>query len=593
MPSLGGKGAGLTRLREAGFAVPPFVVVPVAEYHAFVADHDLAGVIDAALAAGESDAETSARIRAAFEVTPCGEQRARLTDLIGDLANSAVAVRSSATAEDLPEASFAGQQDTFLDVRGLEGMLAAIVRCWSSLWTERAIAYRRRNDVPNSGLGVAVVVQETVAAEVSGVVFTADPLTGRRDRLVVDSVAGPGEELVSGRVTPDHDEIDADGTVRRTPAGPVPVLTREVLDDLAATCRRVAATFGSPQDIEFTVVGSRIALVQSRPITSLYPVPEGPSEAWYLGLGSVQGMLEPLTPLGRDLLAGFAAGAATLFGRQVDPRTNPFVVSAGERLWLRLDRLLAGAARPIVERVLPVADPLAAAIVAALSEERAASEQAAGVAGEEPADGASRREVASLAARVVVPRVPDVVRNLARPERARARLATRAEEFVDEVGAGLGAAARVEDPRARLAARLQVIDGTVSRGLAVMFPAFLPVIGPCLAMLTRLRALAARTGLDEAEALALSVIRAVPGNVTTQMDLALDAASRRIAADPVSRAAFAGDPADVAAEYRAGRLPAVSAEALTTFLGAYGMRGSPRSTRGSRVGASAPRSSSG
>src|SRR5262249_58256358 len=122
-----------------------------------------------------------------------------------------VAVRSSATTEDLPEASFAGQQDTFLNVTGNGALLKAVVRCWSSLWTARAIAYRTRNQIEHQGAAVAVVVQEMVASEAAGVLFTANPLTGKRTETVVDATMGLGEALVSGQVEPDHYVVNPTG----------------------------------------------------------------------------------------------------------------------------------------------------------------------------------------------------------------------------------------------------------------------------------------------------------------------------------------------------------------------------------------------
>ncbi|GMA39612.1 PEP/pyruvate-binding domain-containing protein [Mobilicoccus caccae] len=560
---VGGKGANLIRLRDAGVPVPPFVVVPVEEYHEFVRVHGLDAVITEALGAGGA-AAASALIRQAFRRPMSGEQRARLTDVVGDLAAAPVAVRSSATAEDLPEASFAGQQDTFLEVAGIDQILEKVIECWSSLWTERAITYRARNDVPLEGLGLAVVIQEQVAAEASGVVFTADPLTGRRDRVVVDAVRGLGEALVSGQVTPDHYEVEGPVVVERAVQGEAPVLSEAQLLALVRLCRRVATDFGAPQDIEFTCVGDELQIVQSRAITSLYPTPEGPREAVYISVGAIQGVLAPLTPLGREILTIFAAGAATVFGHTVDHRTNPFVQAAGERLWVRVDRLLTGPARRLVLRILPIGDPVAATIVRTLADEPAY---------------APRRERSSLvgvgrsAAGAVLPRLPRIGRNLRDPEAARARFLAVVEDYVAAVREDFAAAGAVSDPADRLRARLDVVEGRMSRALAVMFSEFLPVMGPSVLMLVRLRALAARTGLVDADALALTVLRSLPDNVTTEMDLALYAASRRIAGDPESVRAMTGEPGERAAAYRAGELPAVVTAVLGEFLDRYGMRG--------------------
>jgi pyruvate,water dikinase len=252
-----------------------------------------------------------------------------------------VAVRSSATTEDLPEASFAGQQDTFLNVVGNEALLKAVVRCWSSLWTARAIGYRTRNQIEHQGAALAVVVQEMVAAETAGVLFTANPLTGKRTETAVDATLGLGEALVSGQVEPDHYVVDPTGgrilsktlgakavAIRGKPGGGTVTLSedaasRQALPDgaiieLSAMGQRVARLFGVPQDIEWAWAGEKLFLLQSRPITSLFPLPDemAPEPLQVLfSFGAVQGMLDPITPLGRDVFLTGAANLAKLIGQ--------------------------------------------------------------------------------------------------------------------------------------------------------------------------------------------------------------------------------------------------------------------------------------
>lgn len=197
----GGKGAALIRLRAAGFEVPEFVVVPTEEY----AEVGLGETIDSQWGAtlrhaqrttDGVDERASAAIRRAFAAAPIATgQRERLTRLVAPLLDSPAAVRSSATAEDLPRFSFAGQQDTFLNVTGLPDVLRAVVDCWSSIWSARAIGYRRRHGFDHATVATAVVVQRMVDAAVSGVLFTANPRTGRRDDVVIEATAGLGEAL--------------------------------------------------------------------------------------------------------------------------------------------------------------------------------------------------------------------------------------------------------------------------------------------------------------------------------------------------------------------------------------------------------------
>ncbi|MEJ3656919.1 PEP/pyruvate-binding domain-containing protein [Actinomycetes bacterium KLBMP 9759] len=287
---VGGKGASLVTLTRAGIPVPPGFHVTTAAYRAFVDAHGLQERIIAA--AGREDAQ--ARIVELFAAHGIPEELASpIRKAYAAMGAPAVAVRSSATAEDLPGASFAGQQDTYLDISGEEAVLEAVRRCWASLWTDRAIRYRHRERIDPDDVALAVVVQELVDAEAAGVLFTADPVSGTTDRMVVNATWGLGESLVGGHVTPDELVLDAaTGAVRerrtgdktvmtvRTEAGaverPVPAERRAlpVLDDrsaaeLAELGRRIAAHYGRPMDVEWALAGGRFAVVQARPITGL------------------------------------------------------------------------------------------------------------------------------------------------------------------------------------------------------------------------------------------------------------------------------------------------------------------------------------
>lgn len=572
LATLGGKGANLVRLADAELPVPPFVIVPTAEYDAFVADHQgVRETLDAAVAAhaaGEITPEdASARIRSAFRAQPPTDaQRARLAGVLErlNLDAHAVAVRSSATAEDLPDLSFAGQQDTYLEVRGLDDVVARIVDAWASLWTERAIAYRARNDVGGT-LSLAVVVQRMVDADVSGVLFTADPLTGQRSVTTIDAVEGLGEQLVSGQVTPENLRVDtASGRLlSRTPApGRDRILSPAEASALTALGRRVAELDGVPQDIEWAIDGDRAWLLQARPITSLFPIPDGPATAVWMSFGAVQGMLEPITTLGRDILVRLLSSVPRLGGIEVDAATNPYLRPAAERLWLRLDRVLDGPLRPLAARFLPLVEPTAAAVVGTLLTERRPAGRRL------PRPGV--RVAAAMAGRVL-PRVPV---SLARPELTRANLDAAVTAYLDGLDTRLDAAARPDDPDARLLARVAAAREFVRSAFPMLLPRFGPVIVPALAMLRRLQALAARSPLPDASALTLTILRAVPGNVTTTMDLDLWRAAQTIRRDPDARDALAGaEPAQLAARFRAGTLPPVAQDAVAGFLADYGMRG--------------------
>jgi pyruvate,water dikinase len=311
---VGGKGASLARLAAAGLPVPAGFHVTTAAYQRFVAEHGLQQQIVAAASAVVVD-EPATLDQAARQIEGLFAQAdlpadiceaiqqayARLGD--GDLA---VAVRSSATAEDLPEMSFAGQQESYLNLRGAANVLQAMKRCWASLWTARAIGYRARHGIAPGDVSLAVVVQELVPADAAGILFTANPLTGARDQLLINAAWGLGEAIVGGLVTPDTVIVDKasaalveqqisrkDVMTVRTATGtreqPVPddLRDRAVLNpahvvQLAQLGRRIEQLYGQPMDIEWALHDDRLFIVQARPITTLrQPV----AEEWNDSLG--------------------------------------------------------------------------------------------------------------------------------------------------------------------------------------------------------------------------------------------------------------------------------------------------------------------
>src|SRR6266576_2252337 len=228
---VGGKAANLGELTNAKLPVPPGFCVTTTAYALVAADAGLQSVLDthATSQAGEggdaqrlTDMAQAARncILAATIPTEIADAITGAYGVLGSGEPIPVAVRSSATAEDLPFASFAGQQDTYLNVVGVDAVLDAIRRCWASLWTDRAVAYRATNAIDPRAVRLAVVVQRLVDASVAGVLFTANPLTGRRGEAVIDASPGLGEAVVSGAVNPDHFVADtASGAIRERRLG--------------------------------------------------------------------------------------------------------------------------------------------------------------------------------------------------------------------------------------------------------------------------------------------------------------------------------------------------------------------------------------
>ncbi|WP_282942860.1 phosphoenolpyruvate synthase [Paenibacillus sp. RC67] len=296
----------------------------------------------------------------------------------------AYAVRSSATAEDLPHASFAGQQDTYLNIIGVDAILEHIRKCWASLFTDRAVIYRMQNGFDHSQVYLSVIVQKMVFPQASGILFTADPITSNRKLLSIDASFGLGEALVSGLVTADCYKVQGgeivdkriatkklaiygrkEGGTETRPIGPdqqqAQTLTEQQILQLARIGRQIEAYFGCPQDIEWCLANDTFYIVQSRPITTLYPIPEANDQEnhVYLSVGHQQMMTDPIKPLGLSfyllltpapmrkaggrLFVDVAPRLATSVGRETllntigsDPLTKGALITIIERDFIKL-----------------------------------------------------------------------------------------------------------------------------------------------------------------------------------------------------------------------------------------------------------------
>ena len=247
----------------------------------------------------------SAQIRGSIESIPIPD------DVAADIARAiasfgeagAYAVRSSATAEDLPTASFAGQHDTYLNVVGTAAILEHVSRCWASLFTERAVTYRLRNGFDHRKVGMAVVVQRMVFPQVAGILFTADPVTGNRKVASVEASFGLGEALVAGLVNADVYKVRDGEVVAKTVGAERVALRDEQLLRLVRLGRRIEAHFGRPQDIEWCLVDDDFQIVQSRPITTLFPAPSVADEQLhvFVSVGHGQMMTDAMKPLGLSM----------------------------------------------------------------------------------------------------------------------------------------------------------------------------------------------------------------------------------------------------------------------------------------------------
>jgi rifampicin phosphotransferase len=367
---VGGKGASLGELaRIDGIRVPRGFCVTTDAFRRIMAS---APAIDEALDRltqldpGDRDGirTRAAELRKTIEAIAMPDDlAAAITGAVARLdEHVAYAVRSSATAEDLPTASFAGQQDTFLNVVGPAAILEHVSRCWASLFTERAVIYRLRNGIDHRQVRMAVVVQQMVIPRASGVLFTADPVNGNRKIESVDASFGLGEALVSGLVNPDVFKVRDDEIVQKIvaskqlaiealPGGGTrhlaidparrahPALTDVQVVELARLGRRIEAHFGRPQDIEWCLAGDDFHIVQSRPITTLFPIPAtaGDAPRVYVSVGHQQMMTDAMKPLGISVWQLTAAVPMHPAGGRLFVDVSHHLASPANR-----DRLVAG-----------------------------------------------------------------------------------------------------------------------------------------------------------------------------------------------------------------------------------------------------------
>ncbi len=253
----GGKGASLAAMTAEGLPVPPGFVIPAYMLEQSVDAEQLRELV---LVHDYSGAQVLIR-----QTEP---PREAIIGCYERLGGGKVAVRSSACAEDSETASYAGQQETYLNVSGDDEVCARVVDCWASFFSERALFYRFRKG-SLMDLGMAVVVQKMLDPVKSGVIFTVDPVNRRRDRMIIEAVFGLGEQVVSGAVTPDHYVVDHSGNIKREHIVNRRVLEPEEIRQLVALGSKLATHFGAPQDIEWAIAEGKIYLLQSRPVTTL------------------------------------------------------------------------------------------------------------------------------------------------------------------------------------------------------------------------------------------------------------------------------------------------------------------------------------
>ena len=392
----GGKGANLGELSGIeGIQVPGGFCVTTAAYKEIVENNTAFNLLLDQLSVLKADnrkeiGEISAKIRKLIEEIAIPEgiskEITRQLEQLGE--ENAYAVRSSATAEDLPGASFAGQQDTYLNITGKKSILEHISKCWASLFTDRAVTYRLQNGFDHKRVHLSVVVQKMVFPQVAGILFTADPVTGNRKILSIDASFGLGEALVSGLVNADIYKVRNTEVIHKqvatkklaiyalkeggTQQQELPsemqqkqALTDEQILELARIGRKIEEHFGAPQDIEWCLADGTFYIVQSRPITTLFPIPEANDQQnhVYVSVGHQQMMTDPLKPLGLSvwMLTGNRAMFKTAAGRLFVDITMGLSSAAGRQNLLGVlghsDPLIKGALTTIIERDFIKLDP--------------------------------------------------------------------------------------------------------------------------------------------------------------------------------------------------------------------------------------------
>ena len=607
LDTVGGKGVNLSKLALAGFPVPDGYIIPTSCYWDYLQQNDLALKIQTAIRGIDPTSmevlETvSGEIRSLFQRDKIPDKLESSLRIVCELfPGTAVAVRSSATSEDLPDLSFAGQQDTYLNILGENNILDAIVRCWSSLWTARAIGYRSRNNIPQDGVALAVIVQKMVMSDSSGVMFTANPLTGTRSESVVDVTLGLGEALVGGQVEPDHFVVDTRNMeITKKYIGSKSSVTRpvegggvitvdtdpsrqqavpdEVLIKLVKTGIEIEVLFGSPQDIEWAYqfpsqeqrssVG-KLFILQSRPITSLYPLPNRlkPYPLKFLvGFHAVQGILEPITPLGQDLLKLLAASGGRIFGIETSLKTQTAFYSAGERLWVNFTPIILS---PIGYKVFPKAikaiDPGVALILNRL------------IADSKFQPNSKRPNPISFlrAVRYVLPLFKQVLRSLRHPDRNRELVQEAFNNKVQESLASLNPTGALwHDFANRISLLMEAENIFPDLALPLGIPLVVAGLSQFFFFLERFsKELVETTGDPQYGTLHMEIARGLPHNVTTEMDLFLWKTAQMIKTDPTANVLFVNSsPEALSKAYLTGDMHPSTLAAVGSFLSQYGIR---------------------
>jgi phosphohistidine swiveling domain-containing protein len=581
---VGGKALNLGIMRARGLPVPGGFCVTTDAYRLVVADRldDLMGKLADATDSDAVAAAAEEARRRVLAIEPPHELRSEIADhyrALGD--DEPVAVRSSATAEDLAYASFAGQQDTYLNVIGSPALLDAVRRCWASLWTDRAVSYRNANGIDHRSVTLAVVVQHMIEAAAAGVMFTANPVTGSRNETVIDASPGLGEAVVSGAVNPDHFVVSSiDHSIVMSRLGDKRIMITSVpgggtvhheladrsseacLDDgelrqLVDLGQRVQQLYGTPQDTEWARDSAgKFWLTQARPITTLYPLAhtDRPGLRVLMCLSLAQGLTRPITPMGTAAIRLIGTSVATAIKMPpAEPLAGPSALHAvGQRIYLDVTSVLRNRlGRRVMLAAFGVMEARASAVLRKLAERPEFS----------LIDSRDHTVLRHIIGALIRNRVPvRVARGLANPEWAYRGIATTERQLRRALTLPANATA---------SQRLDFVEQRLGEVFLLMPRTFAYAVGGLLMLAASRRLLRDVAQPNELQ----EVLRGLPHNITTEMDLQLWELTEEIRNDEESRRAFSDLAVpDLLQRYRERSLPPVAQRGLQGFLRRFGHR---------------------
>lgn len=583
----GGKGLNLAKLSKSKFQVPPGFIITTNFYRKIVEEHNIEDFIKERLQSTSSNEfkeleQISKSIRAKFESLIIKEDLfAPIKKAYERIGSSNVSVRSSATAEDLEDLSFAGQHDTILNVLGIESLKKAILTCLGSLWTSRAIGYRQQNHIPHDNLSLAVIVQTMVQSEISGVLFTVNPLTGNRNEYVIDSTFGLGEALVSGMIEPDHYVMNAlngkiiNKTIGSKKKSIVSVngggikeekldnksnetLSKKDLTQLVKLGQEVSSFYGYPQDIEWAFVQNNLYLLQSRPVTTLFPVSDqfldGPKRTTF-SFAAVQGFLDPMTPLGRDTIKTVLLNISRPMGYRLDFNTQTVFWEMAERLWININYPLKN--RIIKNRFMQVIGGIDAGFPRILNN---LDEENWLTTGKKPNFKAGR-----IITRLILAMMLNVRKFISDPKNSRIASQKLVDEAIQRV---LTNSKKELSLERKIKYYFQVLE---QLGALIFLPVG-PAIGAGYIPLIIANKLS-KDVLGESNTI-LEFTRSLPNNPTTEMNLELAKVAKFIKNDKALQKLFDSNSAEtLSSSYLSGTLPSTIQELIKDFLDKFGMRG--------------------